>query len=410
MKRKFKISSIIKIGLPILLISLLLFGCSEDVTPSLYEKVNDSAPTPVISDISPKVGLGGITEFTITGQNFSDVLDENVVYFGATPGTVLNASETQLVVLAPNVIQDSIAVKLNTLAAEFSNAIIIDLKSAVREPYDFADFEQPYAITADNAGNVYLSFVSDNKGQGIKKLTPDGELLDFAPKGGETFYFGLQYGPGGKLYGVRGVRALFVVEENTPPATYAVFESGTSMFDLDFDQDHNIWTAGKGGKIFRVPANPTGTSDWKSFDFEPEVSAVKVYNGYLYLAAKKDLLQLIYRMQIISADSLGSPEVYFAFSANYPMTVTVNAITFTSDGQLLIGTNDLNPIKYVNTDGTFGDLYDGVLNPEMINFSWGMGNELFVTRARFSGNGIETTQTILAVNMQKKGAPQYGRE
>ncbi len=43
----------------------------------------------------------------------------------------------------------------------------------------------------------------------VKKLTPEGELLDFAPKGGETFYFGLQYGPDGILYGVRGVRAVF---------------------------------------------------------------------------------------------------------------------------------------------------------------------------------------------------------
>lgn len=410
MKRKFKILSLVKIGLPVLLLLLLSFGCAEDETPPLSEKISDTAPTPVISDISPKVGLGGITEFTITGKNFSVELNENTVYFGSTPGTILNASETQLVVLAPNVIQDSLPVKMNTLAAEFSNSVIIDLKSAVREPYDFADFEQPYSITVDNIGNIYLSFVSDNAGQGVKKLTPDGELLDFAPKGGETFYFGLQYGPGDKLYGVRGVRALFTIEENTAPATYSVFDNGTSMFDLDFDQDHNIWTAGKGGKIYRIPANPAGKQDWKSFDFEPEVFSVKVYDGYLYLATKQELTQDIYRMKIISADSLGAPEVYFAFSANYPMTVTVNAITFASDGQLLIGTNDINPIKYVNPDGSFGDLYDGVLTPDVISFSWGMGNELFITRARFSGDGIETTQTILAVNMQKKGAPQYGRE
>ncbi len=410
MKRKFKILSLVKLRLPVLFFLLLLVSCSDEVTPPLYDRVNDNAATPVIDDISPKVGLGGITEFTITGKNFSEVLDNNIVYFGATPGKVLNASKTKIIVLAPNVIQDSIAVKLNTLAAEFSNSVIIDLKSALREPYDFADFEQPYAITLDKVGNIYLSFVSDNAGQGVKKLTPEGELLDFAPKGGETFYFGLQYGPGNKLFGVRGVRALFAIEENTAPATYSVFDNGTSMFDLDFDKEHNIWTAGKGGKIYRVPANPTSKQDWKSFDFEPEVYAVKVYDGYLYLVTKQELSQDIYRMKIISADSLGEPEVYFAFSENYPMTVIVNTITFASDGQLLIGTNDLNPIKYVNPDGSFGDLYDGVLTPDVISFSWGMGNELFVTRARYSGDGLETTQTILAVNMQKTGAPQYGRE
>ncbi len=404
MKKEFKTMKILKVSISLLLLNLLILSCSQDVTPSLYDSVSDGAETPVINNIEPESGLAGISEFTITGENFSTVLEENTVYFGTSPGVVLTATATQLTVLPPNVVQDSMVVKMNTTATLFSNTAMVDLKSAVNEVYPFADFEQPYAITADKVGNIYLSFVSDNAGKGVKKLTPEGELLDFAPKGGETFYFGLQYGPDGMLYGARGVRALFKIEEGKTPATYAVFENGTSMFDLDFDSDHNLWTGGKGGKIYRVPANPSGTGDWKSFEFEPSVNALKVYNGYLYISGSSESSEDIYRMQIISSDSLGVPEVVFSLTSNLAMGVVANVITFASDGQMFLGTNDTDPIKFVNPDGSFGDQYAGVLSPEMISFTWGMGDELFVTMAN------ETAQTIYSVNMQKSGAPQYGRE
>ncbi len=404
MKKKFKIMKILKVTCSLLLLNLLILSCSQDVTPSLYDSVTDGAETPVINSISPESGLAGITEFTISGENFSTVLEENTVYFGTTPGVVLSATATQLVVLPPNVVQDSMVVKMNTTATLFSNTVMVDLKSAVNEVYAFADFEQPYAITADKVGNLYLSFVSDNAGKGVKKLTPEGELLDFAPKGGETFYFGLQYGPEGILYGARGVRALFKIEEGQAPAVYAVFDNGTSMFDIDFDSEHNIWAGGKGGKIYRVPANPSGTGDWKSFEFEPNVNALKVYNGYLYISGSSETSEDIYRMQIISSDSLGAPEVVFSLSSNLAMGVIANVITFSADGQMFLGTNDVDPIKFVNPDGSFGDQYVGVLSPEMISFTWGMGDELFVTMAN------ESAQTIYSVNMQKSGAPQFGRE
>lgn len=404
MKRKLKFMKLIKVSLSLLMMNLLFSYCSEEVTPSLYDTVKEGDLTPVISAISPEIGLAGITEFTITGENFSSVIEDNNVYFGSSPATVLSASATQLKVIPPNIVQDSLIVKINTKATLFSNTVLVDLKSAINEVYPFADFEQPYAITADKVGNLYLSFVSDNAGKGVKKLTPEGELLDFAPKGGETFYFGLQYGPEGILYGVRGVRALFKIEEGVAPATYAVFDNGTSMFDLDFDKDHSIWAAGKGGKIYRVPANPSGTSDWISFDFEPDVKAVKVYNDFLYISASTEDSEDIYRMQIISSDNLGAPELVFSLTSNFGIGIFANVITFSSDGQMFLGTNDTDPIKYVNTDGSFGDLYAGVLSPEMISFTWGMEEELFVTMSN------ETAQTIYSVNMQKGGAPQFGRE
>ncbi|MEN8193889.1 MAG: IPT/TIG domain-containing protein [Bacteroidota bacterium] len=400
MKRKFEIIKLLKIGLPTFIISIMLVYCTNEVTPSLYDSVKDGPEKPVINSISPESGLAGITEFTLNGENFSTVLEENVVYFGSTPAVVLSASETQITVLPPNVVQDSIAVYMNTTSTLYSDTILVDLKSAINEVYAFADFELPYAITADKDGNIYLSL----SGEGVKKLTPEGELTDFAPKGGETFYSALQYGTGEILYGVRGVRALFKIEEGQAPATFAVFENGTSMFDLDFDKDHNLWLGGKGGKIYRVPNNPTGTNDWKSFEFESDINALKVYNDYLYISASSETSEDIYRKEIISADSLGANELVFSILANFEDGIKASVITFTADGQMLLGTNDIDPIKFVNPDGSFGNLYEGVITPEIISFTWGMGDELYVTVAN------EEIQTIYSVNIQKSGAPQYGRE
>jgi hypothetical protein len=187
------------------------------------------------------------------------------------------------------------------------------LDAAVEEVYPFQGFQQPYAVTTDELGNLYISLTEDGTGKGIKKITPAGEMTDYAPLGTyETFFWSMKYKTGGNLYAVKGVQAVFEITEGNPTSIFAILDGGTAMVDLDFDKDQNIWTAGKGGKIYRV----TPEKDVKAFDFEDDVAAVRIFNDYLYLASKSDGIQNIIRMPIISADSLGSAEVYFQFSAN----------------------------------------------------------------------------------------------
>ncbi len=409
MKRKlnFKIVGNIFIWAVILGSIIFLINCSEDVTPSLYDQVGASPPPPVISNMSPAQGLAGVTVITITGSNFSPVLEDNFVYFKDIPANVLEASETQLIVTAPNLVRDSIEVKVAVHKVEdFSNIHLYKLEAAVIEVFEFADFQDPYAITSDLAGNIYVSLVETNSGKGIKKLTPAGELLDFAPKGGETFYNGLKYTTGDVLYGVRGVRAIFEITEGNAPATFAVLDNGTAMLDLDFDENNNIWTGGTGGKIYRV----TPDKDVKSFDFEPSVNSIRVFNNYIYVAATGDNSEDIWRFQMISSDSLGAAELYFPFSANFPL-ISTKAITFSADGDLYIGTDNSDPVVVVYPDRSFAVWYEGVLAPSMISFAWSTGNQLYMTRAKSDdGSGGETTQTIFSVNMERAGAPYFGRD
>jgi len=401
-KNNLKIISIVSI-----VTIMLLISCSPDTTPSLYSE-KDGGATPVITSMEPAQGLAGVTEITISGENFSTEISNNFVYFGPLPATIISASENELRVLAPDLVKDSIQVKVAVSGVEkFSDFKLYNLDAAVSEVYPFLGFQQPYAVTSDELGNIYFSLTEAGAGKGVKKITPDGELVDFAPKGGETFYFGLKYKTGGILYGVRGVRAIFEITEGNAPKTYAVLDNGTSMFDLDFDKNGNIWTAGKGGKIYRV----TPDKDIKSFEFADNVSSLRIFNDYLYLAVKSEISQDIIRLPIVSSDSLGAAEIYFPFSANYGFEILdMQAITFANDGQLYIGTDGLNPIIYVNADGTYGYWYENLVSPKIINFGWSTGVTLYAVREEFIGSGIETTQTIYTINMEKSGAPEFGRD
>ncbi len=401
-KKNLNIISIVSI-----IALLLMISCTPDTTPSLYSD-KDPGATPVITSMNPTQGLAGVTEITISGKNFSSEIANNFVYFGSLPAKVLNATETELRVLAPDLVKDSIQVKIAVAGAEkFSNIELYKLDAAVAEIFPFLGFQQPYAITTDELGNIYFSLTEDGAGKGVKKITPDGEMVDFAPKGGETFYFSLKYKTGGTLYGVRGVRAIFEITEGNAPGIFAAFANGTAMFDLDFDKDGNIWTAGKGGLIYRV----TPDKDIKSFEFADNVSSVRIFNDYLYMAVKSETSQDIIRMQIISADSLGNAENYFQFSENFGYDILdVKAITFANDGQLYIGTDGANPIIYVNTDGTFGYWYENLIAPKIINFGWSTGVNLYAVREQYVSGSIETTQTIYTLNMEKTGAPEFGRD
>lgn len=397
---------------------MLLISCTPDTTPSLYSDT-DGGATPVISSIEPAQGLAGVTEITISGENFSTEVADNFVYFGPLRATILNASETEIRVLAPDLVQDSISVKIAIAGVEnFSNSELYKLDAAVAEVFPFLGFQQPYAVTTDEIGNLYISLTESGGGKGIKKITPDGEMFDFAPKGGETFFWSMKYKTGGTLYGVRGVRALFEITEGNASAIFAVFDNGTSMSDLDFDKDQNIWTAGKGGKIYRV----TPEKDIKSFDFEDDVTAVRIFNDYLYLVAKSDDGQNIIRMPIVSSDSLGAAEVYFQFSANVEAGTEVKSFTFSALGQMFIATagiagsvDPMNPIMYVNSDGTFGTWYPDLIGSFASTITWGTGVNAYMIRDKFvKVVGAEDvtvfTQTVLRLNMEQIGAPEYGRD
>lgn len=401
---KLKINKYVGLIISMVLISIILSSCENEITPSLWED-KPKGETPVINTLLPSnLALAGVTNITIFGANFSTDAQKNIVYFNSEKAEILESFSDKLIVKAPNLISNDVKIKIAVQGVElFSNDYNYQLIAAVSEVYPFKTFEQAFAMTTDKAGNLYFSMVSDNIGQGIKKITTDGKFENFAPKGSETFYTGLRYGNDGALYGVRNLRAVFRVAQGVAPTTFAVLDNGVALFDLDFDKNNNLWTGGSGGKIFSV----TSTKVIKSFTFEPRISSMRVFEDYLYVSASTETEENIWRFKINSADNLGSAEKYFEFTKNLVLPAySIKSITFAKNGDLFIGTNSNKMLIRVKPDGTSSEWYKGLLYTPFVNMTWGPDANLYFSR----GLTDKQTQSIIKVNMEQLGAPYYGRD
>jgi len=394
-----KLSSILFI--PVLTV-FIFNSCAEEPFPSLYEDIPPGGPTPVITSISPVEALGGVTVVTIEGSNFSPKPEENLVFFSGTLADILSASTTRLVVKTPFVAGDSIYIKIAVNGAvDFSDTLIYPVKAASVELYGFQSFEKPYGMTVDKNSNVYVSLVNSGIGAGIKKITPTDSLFDFAPKGVETQWSSLKIGPGGVLYAAKDARGIWKIEENvTPPnQPFVLLPSGAKIYDFDYDINGNIWAVGNNSNIFRVNLDLTVTT----FPFTANLKSVRIFENALYVAGLKDSVEGVWRF-LINGNDLGEAELYFNLSEAYNGKSL--AVTFALDGDMYIGTDASESIVIVHLDKTHEPLYPGIFEPVTQNFSWGTGTKLYATR--FEGKGA--TQTVWVIEMQKPGAPYYGRD
>jgi hypothetical protein len=401
-------------------ISVFLFNsCAEDPGPSLWQDP-PSGLKPVITSISPDEALAGVTLLTIDGSNFSSTPHFNQVTFSGVPGEVVSASPNQLVIKAPNVTDDTVFVLASVVGSEpVSDTTVFKLLPAFAEIKKdatgadlFTEDIVPYGLTTDAQGNVYTSMVDFNVGKGIRKITPageivpNGELVDFAPKGGETSFHQLNMYQNLTIIGARRVRAIFQITEGVAASVFV--SSGLDFSnDIDFDQNQNIWVGGVG--IFRV----TPAKEIKAFPFTGNIRSVRIFNNYLYILATISTGDVIKRFPIVSSDSLGSAEDVFDIGLSVlPDTgnikITGTDFDIAADGDIILGTTkSTEPIIVVHQDGSYEPLYLGVIphGTRVYAFAWDPGKYLYFTREAVGGN----TQTIMRLDMQKQGAPNYGR-
>lgn len=391
--------------LPLLIFGAFIYGCQNELTESLYNPNKSVGAVPEIISILPADStLAGVGLITINGNNFSPIPSHNMIFFGDKLAEIKTASEKQLVVKSPNIVGDSIAIKIAVDGvAAFSNVVKYKLKSSVSKLTEFKEGEEPWSITCDAEGNVYVSMLSFGQGVGVRKILSNGNILDYAPRSSEKYWFSMKVGPDGGIYTTRKIRAIFKIPPGGGKAStwVALKNRREKVIDLDFDHEGNIWAGGEGGNaLFRV----TPDKNIKEFPFIAEVHSVRVFENSLFLAGERDSVSTIWRLPILSPDSLGSEEFYFNFSAAFP-GYSALAITFARDGDLYIGTDAPESIVVVHPDKSYEPLYPGLFQSTSLYFAWGTGTNLFVTR---QGNE-NVSQTILKVEMLKESAPYFGR-
>ncbi len=397
-------------------LALASAGCNEEPPPSAFDPDYISPrPQPVITLISPPAALANVTQLTITGDHFDPNPDNNLVFFDNVHVPVQSATATELHLKAPDLPKDSISVKIGVYKAYlYSEPYLFRLGLAALEIGNLQPTEFPVAVEADTGGNTYLSVAGvPVSTSGVFKITPSGSRSLYSPLFSPTVatWRGMKFGWGGVLYCVAARNIIFQI----PPGGGApsIWLSGnatnglTDLYDLDFDPKGNIWAAGpttgvsQANHVFRI----TQDKSVLSFPFSGLIRTIRVFDGYLYVGGARDGLQKVWRLPIVSADSLGAEEEYVNFSSIVSRG-TVTAITFDTDGDMYVGTDIAEGIVVIHPDRSHEPLYPGVVYPATAALTWGSGTDLFQSR---TSNVANTPSALVKINSLKAGAPYFGR-
>ncbi len=401
-------------------------GCDTAEGPSLYDPIQKGTyqpprPDPVLTGIEPAVGLSlaGVTTLTLTGQNFAPSPDSTFVYFNGTRYPVLAVTPTTITMKAPNlpsrdVTVRDLMVRVAVVRAEhFSQQVGYALLPAVERLGELAVSDQPFGLASDADGNVYFSVTVEGKGGGIRKSTPQGAFTQYASATAAT-YPDLAYAPATGLLGVRNVRAVFKINEGgtadgTPP--YVVLPPAQLVLRaIDTDDAGVVWTGGSGtGFLYRVGLDKAVSP----FPAPGSVLALEVRDDFLYASVVSDGVNKIVRYPL-SGQGLGAAEDVVNVTATFPEQ-QVTALAFTAGGDLIMGTTlvPTAPATQVNeapllerlADGTFGELYDGLLVGNVAGLTWGTGNMLYASGPRIvaSKESSATKGDLVVINTLRQG-------
>ena len=140
MKILYKISKVL-LGFTL----IFVYSCNQETAPSLYDLPVGNQPTPAITTIDPpNAALAGVTVVTLTGSNFNTNIANNFVYFNGVPGDVISATSTELKVKVPNIVADTVKVKVSVYKSEnFSNILNYKLLATQEEYFPFNNDNGP---------------------------------------------------------------------------------------------------------------------------------------------------------------------------------------------------------------------------------------------------------------------------
>jgi hypothetical protein len=391
---------------------LLLTSCEETPGDTIFDPNYQGNPDPVISSITPENGwLSGVSGVTITGENFSTVPSENLVYFGSARATVQSASQTSLEVVPPLVQGETLPVRVSVLGAErFSNTWDYQLTFVVNPVAGLSDTDDPFGVTTDGEGNIYFSNVASNTPTGIMKLSPDGTLTNHSPARSWR-YQSIKYGPDGGIYMIRGGVVPFVYKVPPGGGQDATWATGLGrMNDIDFDENGYLWAAGANEGLaapflFRIAQD----GSHERYPFDATVRAVRVYDGYVWVGASMGGEVGIWKFPINPDNSAGDPAMFYSFGM---VDFQITALTFATSGAAIVGTNGDMPMIRVNPQGTGSEeIFPGVFPPRPFAFAYNeLSDDFLVVFEAASVGGVDYDQILARVTLTEDLEPYNGPE
>ena len=385
----------------IAIITIFLANCENDYPASLWNESEISKPFPIIDEIIPHDSTyAGVGEIVIKGHNFSITPEENLVFVGNKSADVIAASEAQITIKSPNIVGDSLKIKIAVHGAElFSDPVYYKLKPAVAIVGNLAEKnEMAYAIAVDKIGNVYVSI----DGKIIKKISTDGATTHYADVGFLKAN-GMKMGPGNTIYVAFAAGRVKKIATITPDGVEGTFTNLPGVpQDLDFDANGNIWVSCD-KDIYLIKPDQTTT---KITSFSITLYTVRVFNGNLYISGRDENTgeAKIWRSQLLGETLGAAEEVLDIKAAPWLSGATVYSFTFSEDGKMYLTTDFMDAIFVFNPeDGSHDVLFPGLIGPTIYALSWGEGNFLFAIQQ------LNSASNVLKIDLGMRGAPYYGR-
>ncbi len=396
-----------------LAVVLISAGCENDYPSSVWDPNYNSKPTPVIDSVEPAFSFSGIGQVTITGSNFSPVVQENTVYFNGKKGKTLSATATEIVVQAPVLVADSATIKVHVAGAFlFGEYKPYQLKEAALT-YKAIDSQiEAFALAVDPDENIYV--IANN--QILQIVDPDSPAVVY---GTTTFSIcdNMRWAPDGALLLLRGNRFIYRVDPGGGAAsTWIRFADVNDRISTgDFDQNGNLYCGGRSQKIFAVSATGDTTTVFRFPDYR--YMAIRVYDGYVYTAATYDgdgepaILEGIWRHQILDATgTLGAQELVYDWGSYAgELGPSILSMEFDENGLMYLGLDIDNAIvNLVISGGSPTPLYPEILLPPTTNMVWGNATFIYINRHETDSEKVDQRR-IIRLEMPFRGAPSYGR-
>ncbi len=406
------IKAVIRLISTVILFFFAFLACEKEKVSSVFNPDETGNLSPIITSVDPAdFGMISVTEIKIIGENFSasmDNIEGNTVYIGSEKAKVLAASNTELSVLATQTPGDSLTIKVIVPGAfKIAKFGPYKLKTVQEEYGKFGNFDKVQSITFDKDEHMY-TFLATKE---FIKVTPDGEQIILS-----NFKYprvlDMKVGPDGYLY----ILAYFLKPIYRLSLTGGDVESWADLPKrsnaLDFDANHNIFSAGNKTGIYRT--KPDATVETKGDHGDFSIDALRVYDGSLYFLGSYSgtntafAAKGIWRSTILDNDgNIGDPEQVLDWedTGNYASSKFFS-FTISLDGDLYVGTDYTHPVLHIQQSGTMDSLYQNILVPPASKLEWGTDTYMYINVL----SQDDDLRRIYRVEMSKEGAPYYGRE
>ena len=395
----------------IIYLAFISFSCDDPNSPSDVWDPNDlGKSSPFISSIEPPdSAYAGSQEVTIYGGNFGNNKDSIFVYFNTGSAEVISVDESSIIVIPPNIISDSVIIKIAAHEAfsfgEYEDNYILHPRIVEYGDFDALD-ESIWGLEADNDENLYVGL----------SIFPEGTIDKITPPIGNREYafinavlqtpYSMRIGPDNNIYYVDGANPYIIKQDlSTGNPSYAALPG--IAFDLDFDENGNFYCGGSGQNLYKVDIDLTSIVAADYTDIS--IRAIRVFDGFVYVGGNYSGSDNtnpnigIWRNQILSSDGeLGEKEIVLNWGEFAGSNSSITGITFDENGLMYISSDKNVALGVYSTNGTLSELYPKIIFAPISKMTWGSGKYLYLN---YRGD----PRAVYRLNMEINGAPYYGR-